>query len=202
MLFVCEPHYDQAWIVNESESRGSPSSHACLRAFVHNRGVFGSTSCQEWCGDQTCRFGSARTHRKSRMTRCDAPEDDVESHQGHGRFRQRIDGHDSQRMLERRQRDDSIQRFCSSTMGIGSNKFCIREDLAKEKMVFCKESNVELKKSSIQCPSCLHNVFEATLPCKCGKLIKPDQDAMNRIKEAFEILKAPYYRTSPISKKK
>ena len=54
--------YDQAWIVRESESLGSPSSHACLRAFVHgctrwagwpklvrcdrgthNRGVFGST---------------------------------------------------------------------------------------------------------------------------------------------------------------
>ena len=54
--------YDQTWIVRESESLGSPSSHACLRAFVHgwtrwagwptlvrcdrgthNRGVFGST---------------------------------------------------------------------------------------------------------------------------------------------------------------
>ena len=30
-------------------------------------------------------------------------KDDVESHQGHARLRQRIDGHDSQRMLERRQ---------------------------------------------------------------------------------------------------
>ena len=27
--------YDQAWIVRESETLGSPSSHACLRAFVH-----------------------------------------------------------------------------------------------------------------------------------------------------------------------
>ena len=54
--------YDQAWNVRESESLGSPSSHACLRAFVHGwtrwagwpkvarcdrrthiRGVFGST---------------------------------------------------------------------------------------------------------------------------------------------------------------
>ena len=54
--------YDQAWIVRESESLGSPSSHACLRAVVHgwtrwarwpklvrcdrgthNRGAFGST---------------------------------------------------------------------------------------------------------------------------------------------------------------
>ena len=28
--------------------------------------------------------------------------------------------------------------------------------------------------------------------------MRPDQDAMNRIKEAFEILKAPSYRTSMI----
>ena len=54
--------HDQAWIVRESENLGSPSSHACLLAFVHgwtdwagwpelvrcdpgthNRGVFGST---------------------------------------------------------------------------------------------------------------------------------------------------------------
>ena len=54
--------YDQAWIVRESETLGSPSSHACLRAFVHawtrwagwprlvrcdrgthNRGIFSST---------------------------------------------------------------------------------------------------------------------------------------------------------------
>ena len=33
---VCmETTYDQAWIVRESENLGSPSSHACLRAFVH-----------------------------------------------------------------------------------------------------------------------------------------------------------------------
>ena len=40
---------------------------------------------------------------------------------------------------------------------------------------------------------------EGTLLCKCGKLRKPDPDVMNRIKEAFEILKAQYYRTSPIA---
>ena len=50
---------------------------------------------------------------------------------------------------------------------IGSKK------LAKEKMVFSKESSraifemgdvelIELKNSSIQCPSCLHYVFEGT----------------------------------------
>ena len=55
----------------------------------------------------------------------------------------------------------------------------------------------ELKKSSIQCPSCLHHFFKGTLLCTCGKLTKPDQDVMIRIKEAFEILKAPS-RASPI----
>ena len=55
-------------------------------------------------------------------------------------------------------------------MKIGSDKICIREDLAEEKMVFSKESSravfemgnvelIELRKSSIQCPSCLHYVF-------------------------------------------
>ena len=53
---------------------------------------------------------------------------------------------------------------------IGSNKICIREDLATEKMVFSQESSqavfemgnvelIELKSSVIQCPSCLHYVF-------------------------------------------
>ena len=48
---------------------------------------------------------------------------------------------------------------------IGSNKICVREDPAKEKMVFSRGSSravfeivneelVELKESSIQCPSC------------------------------------------------
>ena len=33
---VCDgTTYDEAWIVRESESLGSPSSHAYLRAFVH-----------------------------------------------------------------------------------------------------------------------------------------------------------------------
>ena len=92
---------------------------------------------------------------------------------------------------------------------IGSNKICIREDLAKEKMVFSKESSraifemsnvelIELKKSSIPCPSCFHYVFEGTFLCNWGKLVKLDPDAINRIKEAFEILTAPF-RASPIS---
>ena len=55
---------------------------------------------------------------------------------------------------------------------------------------------IELKKSSIQCPSCLHYVFEGTLICEGGKLMLSDQDVMNRIKEASKIQKAPHYRTS------
>ena len=88
-------------------------------------------------------------------------------------------------------------------------KNVFREDQAKQNMVFSKESSravfetdnvklVELQNSSIQCPTCLHHVFEGTLLFKSGKLIKPNQDVMNRTKEAFELLKAPYYRTSPI----
>ena len=55
-----------------------------------------------------------------------------------------------------------------------------------------------LKKSSIQCPS-RTTFFKEHFICKCGKLINPNQDVMNRIEEAFEILKAPYYCTSPIA---
>ena len=79
-----------------------------------------------------------------------------------------------------------------------------REDGVQQRIQPCRlrmgiVELIELKNSSIQCPSCLHHVFEGTLLCKCGKLMKPDQDVMNRIGEAFEILKAPYYRTSPTS---
>ena len=65
---------------------------------------------------------------------------------------------------------------------------CIREDLAKEKMVFSKESS--------------RAVFEmgnVELICKGGKLMKPDQDVVNQTREAFEILKTPHYRTSQIA---
>ena len=32
-----------------------------------------------------------------------------------------------------------------------------------------------MKKSSIQCPSCLHHVFEGTSICRCGKLVRRDE---------------------------
>ena len=76
---VCmETTYHQAWFVRESENFVSPSSHACLRAFVHSwtrwagwpklvRCDRGDTqqrriwlhSCQERCGNQTCWTGSS-----------------------------------------------------------------------------------------------------------------------------------------------
>ena len=97
--------YDQAWIVRESETLGSPSSHACLRAFVH--------SWTRWVGWLRVIRCDRETHIRSVFSsilaknggmirpagleapRCYAQEDDVESHQRHARIRQRIDGHDS-----------------------------------------------------------------------------------------------------------
>ena len=92
---------------------------------------------------------------------------------------------------------------------MGSNKICIRQDQAKEKMVFSQESRqaifemgsvelIELKTSMVQCPSCSHNVLKGTILCRCGKHIRPDLDMMRRIKAAFEVLKAPCFRTSSI----
>ena len=55
---------------------------------------------------------------------------------------------------------------------------------------------IELKTSRIQCPSCLHYVFKGTMICACGKHIRPNQEMTRRIKTAFEILTAPYFRAS------
>ena len=55
----------------------------------------------------------------------------------------------------------------------GSIKIYIRADLAKDKTIFSEESSlaifgmgnvelIELKKTSIRCPPCLHHVFEGT----------------------------------------
>ena len=56
---------------------------------------------------------------------------------------------------------------------------------------------IELTKSTILCPSCAHDVFEGTFVCNCGEVLKLDQDAINRIKEAIDNLKV-LFRTSPI----
>ena len=58
---------------------------------------------------------------------------------------------------------------------------------------------IELKNSRIQCPSCLHHVFKASILCACGKHIRPDQEMIRRIKAAFEILRAPYIRASVLN---
>ena len=66
-------------------------------------------------------------------------------------------------------------------------------------MVFSKESScaifemgnvelIELKKSSIQCPSCFHYVFEGTFLCNYGELVKLDPDAINGITIAAIII--------------
>ena len=84
-------------------------------------------------------------------------------------------------------------------INIGSNKICLRQDLAKEKMVFGQESSqaicemgnvelMELMRSMIRCPSCLHYFFKGTILCRCGES-----------KAAFEVLKAPCFRTSAIN---
>ena len=90
----------------------------------------------------------------------------------------------------------------------GSNKICVREDLAKEIMMLSQESSqgifemgnverTELQTSMVQCPSCLHNVFQGTNLCSCGKQhIRPDLDMMRRTKAVFEVLKAPCFRAS------
>ena len=118
--------HDPAWIVRESETLGSPSSHAWLRAFVqgwtrlagwprivrydrgtHNRGVFHSTL--DTNGVVIRPAGFEWQEQIGRVERRGAMLKKIMSSR-----RQRIDGQDSQRMRERRQRDCSRRRFCSS----------------------------------------------------------------------------------------
>ena len=96
---------------------------------------------------------------------------------------------------------------------IGSNKICIRQDLAKGKMVFGLESsqaiidmcNVELiesKKSRNQCPSCLHDVFKGTILCSCGKHIRGDDTTyQSSFFEKFQTRPELVARTPPQSQK-
>ena len=57
---------------------------------------------------------------------------------------------------------------------------------------------IQLKNSRIQCPSCLHYVFQR-INCACGKHIRPDQEMIRRIKAVFEILRAPHFRASVLN---
>ena len=90
-------------------------------------------------------------------------------------------------------------------------KFCLHEDPVKESMEFSQESTqaaqdmanvelIELRTSKIhQCPSCGHAVFKETILCTCVKLIRPNQEMIQRIRAAFHILKALSFRTSSVS---
>ena len=88
-----------------------------------------------------------------------------------------------------------------------SNKICIRNDLAKKNMMFSPESCqaivdmgnvelIELKKFRVQCPSCLHYAFDGTIVCSSGKQIRSNQETIDRIRKAFDILKTPFFRAS------
>ena len=83
----------------------------------------------------------------------------------------------------------------------GSNKISIRNDSAKEGMIFSGESSsaiyeigsvelIELKQTSetTLCPSCLNYVFEGTIKCKRGKLLRQPKSTLDRMREAFEAL--------------
>ena len=74
---------------------------------------------------------------------------------------------------------------------VKSNKFCIREDLAKEKMVFSQESSqavfetdtlglIEVKTTMIQCPSCLHYVLKRDNSLTMQEAHRPGYDATNQ----------------------
>ena len=85
----------------------------------------------------------------------------------------------------------------------GSNKISVRNDLAKDGMIFREESSraiyevgsmelIELRQTSETAQ------FEGMSMCQCGKLLRPNESTLDRIRAAFEALKAPYYRTAPI----
>ena len=90
---------------------------------------------------------------------------------------------------------------------IGSNKICIRNDLAKKNMTFSQESCqailemgnvelIELKKSRVQSPSCPHSVFEGTIFCSCGKRIRSNQEMIQRTGKDFDVLNTPFFPAS------
>ena len=135
LIVVCmESTYDQAWIV-ESPS-GSPSSHACLRVFVHgwtrwtgwpklvrcdrgkhNRGVIGSTPAKNGVAIRLA--GLEVPEQIGRVERRGAMLKKVMSKvikDTHASGRESMDII-LRRMLERHQRDDPSWRFCSGTVG-------------------------------------------------------------------------------------
>ena len=87
-------------------------------------------------------------------------------------------------------------------------KICVRNDLAKKNMMFSQESCqatvemgnvelIELKKSRVQCPIvCTHYAFEGTIICSCGKHIRSNQEMIQHIRKAFDVLKTHCFRAS------
>ena len=109
MLFVWEVHSWTRWA-------GWPELVRCDRG-THNRVVVGSTLAKNGVAIRLAGLEAPEQIGRVGTTTRHAQEDDVESHQGHARLEQRIDGHASQRMFERRQRDGSTLRICSGTVG-------------------------------------------------------------------------------------
>ena len=77
---------------------------------------------------------------------------------------------------------------------VGSNKISIRNDLAKDGMIFSEESsraifdmgNVELILETTQCSSCLKHVFGGMTTRLCVKLPRPYKSSLGRIRAAPE----------------
>ena len=94
---------------------------------------------------------------------------------------------------------------------VGSRTKSVRDDLSKGNMIFSEESSqaiyemcnmelIELKQTSatIQCSSCVKHVLEDMNMCQCGVWLRPNQNTLDRIREAFTALKSPYFRTRDV----
>ena len=129
--------YDQAWIVRESESLGSPSSHACLRVFVHgwtqwaswpklvrcdrgthSRGVLGSTLTKNGvairpAGVEATAEQIGRVERRGAMLKKMMSKVIKDTHAS---GRESMDIILSE-CLNASQRDNPSRRFCPGTVG-------------------------------------------------------------------------------------
>ena len=87
--------YEHSHMVGRVELAGLNLSR-CDRG-THDWSVFGSTLTKNGVAIRPAGLVEAP---EQIGRRCHAQKDDVESHQGYARVRQRTEGHDSQRMLE------------------------------------------------------------------------------------------------------
>ena len=140
--------YDQAWIVWESEFFGSPSSQACLKAFVHSwtrwvgwpklvRCEWEGTHHKDVLGQTLSKKGLAiglaslevaenvsTVKRRGDMLNTMMTKR-IKDTRGKGR---ETVGHDSQRMFERCQRNESTRWLRSSSVGSLSSPTCASHD--------------------------------------------------------------------------